>query len=145
MTAIRFSAQNVTVDPNGLIIDQWHKALVNIHADIRIEPKDGQTFFEENLCVVELLWTLRNWLRNDPLNENYFYESMDFEEREILVFTALNSYTWQISSCWQQLSHPLQLSPAQLQRAVSDFLQSTEALVDRSSTITLIDFKEYSQ
>ena len=141
MTLFQMTANNFTIDPPGLAIDEWHKAMINIHACFTIITRDQKTFFEEEVCIVELWNALQFWINAKPKLPIFIYESMDFEEENILRFQCLDSKTWGIYSPWQQTQDPINIPLEDLTAEVSKFLQETQDNIKRELDVELRTLK----
>jgi hypothetical protein len=53
---------------------------------------------EKGILLLELAKQLKNWINNS--DNDFYYESMDYEEAPILLFRHISLNNWQISGVW---------------------------------------------
>jgi hypothetical protein len=87
----------ITHGPQSSIIDPIVSS--EIEGTLIIKVKNKIIFNEEDLLLLEFAIYLKQWLDRDE-NSNFFYTSMEFEEKNILTFEEDKDNLWRINSVW---------------------------------------------
>lgn len=95
----------------GLTMIKGGKLAVDIEGYLMIYINEKIFFHEECILLVELAKHLHRWMQKIELNliTDFYYESMDYEDKPILHFVNKEKY-WQIYSVWEQFSSEDKLS-----------------------------------
>ena len=82
---------------------RW-KMLADIEG--RLIVSVGQCVFlnEEGMLILELASALIRWIKKikSGMKDDFFYESMDYEDQPILAFQQNSDSSWRIYSVWQE-------------------------------------------
>lgn len=63
----------------------------------------GQSFFDEpEMTLVELAVSINKWLKSSQKNQDFIYETMDYDEEPIIIFKHIEDGLYQVESIWQQ-------------------------------------------
>ncbi len=79
------------------------KMLADVEGHLTI-IKEGKVFFdEENILLLELATALMKWLKTIESGSiiNFYYESMDYEDKPILAFILDKNGNWRLLSIWE--------------------------------------------
>ena len=81
-------------------------------------------FDEENILLLELAIILHRWHERIERDEiiDFYYESMDYEDKPILQFVHGDRLDWYLSSVWQKFSCISQISLEELIQAVECYI-----------------------
>ena len=87
----------------GLTMIRGGKIAVDLEGDLLIFINERIFFNEECILLVELAKHLHRWMQKIERNliTDFYYESMDYEDKPILHFVNKETY-WQIHSVWKQ-------------------------------------------
>ena len=95
---LKMSFSNVEV----LSKDRGWKMLADVEGRFQVRINNKIFFDEERILVLELALALMKWIEKTESGNiiDFYYESMDFEDKPLLKFTQ-NDDIWNIYSVWQ--------------------------------------------
>ena len=95
---LKMSFSNIEV----LSKDWGWKMLADVEGSLKIAIGNKVFFDEEGILVLELALALMKWIEKIQSGNmvDFYYESMDYEDKPILVFMQNNSI-WKVYSVWQ--------------------------------------------
>ena len=95
---LKMSFSNIEV----LSKDWGWKMLADVEGGFQVNINNQFFFDEENILVLELALALMKWIEKIESGNiiDFYYESMDYEDKPLLKFTQ-NNNTWRIYSAWE--------------------------------------------
>ena len=100
------------------------KTVAEVEGKLKIIIGDRLFFCENHILLLELAIFFSNWLENIErgIIINFYYESMDYEDRSILKFFNLKHNRWHLYSVWQEFSYTETIDLKELKRAVEKYV-----------------------
>ncbi len=79
------------------------KAQADVEGKLKIYIDKELFFDEENILLLELAISLNDWAKKIKQNEinNFYYESMDYEDEPILAFVNEQEDIWNLRFVWE--------------------------------------------
>ena len=107
-----------------LIESRDYKILADVEGEFALYVNGELFFYDEFILLIELGIELTKWVQSLKLGseEDFFYETMDYNEGPILEFRKLSNNNWRVFSVWQKTELAETFSLSLIQKAVNDFL-----------------------
>ena len=100
------------------------KTVAEVEGKLAIFINNRLVFCENHILLLELAIFFSNWLENIErgIIIDFYYESMDYEDRPILKFYNLKHNKWHLYSVWQEFSYTETINLKELKRAVEKYV-----------------------
>lgn len=97
--------------------------LADFEGSLKITIGENIFFDEEDILLLELVVALIRWINKIKSGEmiDFYYESMDYEERPILAF-MLNNNSWQLYSVWEVFADDSNFSIEEILYAANKYI-----------------------
>ena len=112
------------------------KMLADVEGDLKITIEAKTFFEEEGILLLELSVKLMRWISaiESGASIDFYYESMDYEDRPILAFFLDSKNNWRIYSVWQLFANSSRLS-------LQDILCATKQYIAELTTYLKYNFQ----
>lgn len=90
---------------------------------------DGELLLEEeDILLLELAFFLSKWLKDIENNNvrNFYYESMNYEEKPILEFVKIKKECWKLGSIWQKFENKYCIGLNEFSKTAKNYIQELE-------------------
>jgi hypothetical protein len=96
---LKISFSNVEV----LSKDYGWKMLADVEGSLKIIIEDKLFFDEQSILLLELALALIKWIEMIESGKmiDFYYESMDYEDKPILAFMLTDNNSWRLYSVWE--------------------------------------------
>lgn len=100
------------------------KTVAEVEGKLAIFINNRLFLCENHILLLELAIFFSNWLENIErgIIIDFYYESMDYEDRSILKFNNLKHNKWYLYSVWQEFSYTETINLKELKRAVEKYV-----------------------
>ena len=124
---IKLQISDIHRDPENTEFTEPYEVILYIEGRLFVEL-NSRIFFNEQICIVELAFALRDW-RNKGLMTSFYYESMDNEELHIFDVNLLDNGVFSFSSAWQESEVADTFSRDDIIEFIENYLEKVKILV----------------
>lgn len=117
---LKISFSNV----EALSKDWGWKMLADVEGSLKITIEDKLFFDEESILLLELALALMKWVEMIESGKiiDFYYESMDYEDKPILAVMLNDNNSWRLYSIWEIFADTNNLSLKEITHSVNIYI-----------------------
>lgn len=98
--------------------------LADVEGNLAITIGENTFFDEEYILLLELAVALIRWIKKIESSEmvDFYYESMDYEDKPILAFILNHNNSWRLYSVWEIFTDRSEISLEELLQTINQFI-----------------------